>query len=334
MPEHRTDKRNIIISRAICHLAAVTLIFCGACNQATPPKAKISNGIITAHLYLPDANAGYYQSTRFDWSGVIYRLEHEEHNYCGPWFENYDPKKHDAICGPVDEFGEIGYNDAKAGESFLKIGVGMLKKSSDKEYNRFEYHEISNPGTRALDIKKDSAIFKHTLNDNKGYSYEYSKTIKLVKNKPEMVISHQLKNTGSRKITTTVYNHNFFIMNNQNVGPGVTVQFPFELDGKGTGIDDIAKIEKNRIVFHKAMAGKDRVYIEDLRGFGKDIKDNSFAIENKQTGTGIKMTANQPIHRMVFWSCRTTSCPEPYILIEIEPGKDFSWENRYELYSL
>jgi hypothetical protein len=32
------------------------------------PEAQISNGQITAKMYLPDARNGYYRSTRFDWS--------------------------------------------------------------------------------------------------------------------------------------------------------------------------------------------------------------------------------------------------------------------------
>ena len=35
------------------------------------PSHVIRNGEITARIYLPDANAGFYRSTRFDWSGAI-----------------------------------------------------------------------------------------------------------------------------------------------------------------------------------------------------------------------------------------------------------------------
>ena len=38
------------------------------------PQAEISNGMIKARLYLPDAENGYYRATRFDWSGIISSL--------------------------------------------------------------------------------------------------------------------------------------------------------------------------------------------------------------------------------------------------------------------
>ena len=44
----------------------------GVCSSASSaPEAEITNGLIRARLYLPDAHAGFYRGTRFDWSGVI-----------------------------------------------------------------------------------------------------------------------------------------------------------------------------------------------------------------------------------------------------------------------
>ncbi len=37
--------------------------------SAQIPQAEISNGVIKAQIYLPDAVKGYYLGTRFDWSG-------------------------------------------------------------------------------------------------------------------------------------------------------------------------------------------------------------------------------------------------------------------------
>src|SRR5258706_12549748 len=105
--------RRFIIGLALASLAAM---------QAAPPRAAISNSRIRAELYVPDARSGYYQGTRFDWSGVISSLDWKGHGYFGQWFQRYDPKLHDAITGPVEEFSGLGYDEAKAGESFVRIG--------------------------------------------------------------------------------------------------------------------------------------------------------------------------------------------------------------------
>jgi hypothetical protein len=98
-------------------------LFAGASAASASdfPQAEISNGQITAKLYLPDATNGYYRSTRFDWSGAIYSLPYQGHDFYGPWFDQIDPKvinwEHQgsnivsgpcsALMGPADEFERV-----------------------------------------------------------------------------------------------------------------------------------------------------------------------------------------------------------------------------------
>lgn len=77
---------------------------CPASEQTTYPKASISNGMVNAVVYLPDAKSGYYRGSRFDWSGVVGCLAYRGHTFFGVWFPRYDPLLHDAITGPVEEF--------------------------------------------------------------------------------------------------------------------------------------------------------------------------------------------------------------------------------------
>lgn len=141
----------------------------------------------------------YYRGTRFDWAGIIRRLSFAGHDYVDEWFDNYDPTHHDCVCGPVEEFTQIGYESAletsapaptstqtpvstpapapisastpvKASEwLFLKIGVGMLRRpSAESHYDRFNVYEIADPGHRSFDISPDgsSATFRHQLSCN------------------------------------------------------------------------------------------------------------------------------------------------------------------------
>ncbi len=49
----------------------------------------------------------------------------------------------------------------------------------------------------------DSIQFTQEVTDpSSGYAYIYRKTVRLTKGKPEMVLEHGLKNTGSRTIRT------------------------------------------------------------------------------------------------------------------------------------
>jgi hypothetical protein len=40
------------------------------------------------------------------------------------------------------------------------------------------------------------------------------------------------------------------------------------------------------------------------------------------------------LEKLVFWSIRTTACPEPYVKLRVEPGREEAWTLRYELYEL
>lgn len=296
------------------------------------PEADISNGLIKARLYLPDAENGYYRGTRFDWSGVIASLEYSGHNYFGQWFEKYSPIIHDAIMGPVEDFTPVGYSEAKPGETFLKIGIGMISKPDEKQYIFSKTYPIVNDGKWEIRTKPDQVQFIHILKD-KNYSYQYEKTIRFVKDKPVMVLSHSFKNNGEKTIETLVYNHNFFVINNQPVGPGFTAEFPFNLSGEFRNGADIAEIRNNRLILKRDLAKGETIYCGGLQGFGQSEKDYDIKIENHTTGAGVRITSDRPLTKMVFWSCPAAFCPEPYILMKAEPGKEFRWNIFYEFYN-
>lgn len=310
---------------------------------ADPPSAEITNGVIKAKLFLPDAEQGYYRGTRFDWSGVIPSLEYKGHQYFGQWFPRYDPKLHDAIMGPVEEFVTpvpgsnsvlgLGYAEAKPGENFVKIGIGAIKKPEERAYNQFNNnYQITDNGKWTVKKSADKVEFTHELKDTNGYAYVYRKTVRLTKGKPELVLQHSLKNTGKKTIDTSVYEHNFWVIDNQPTGPDFSVKFPFEA--------------KNIASFRglAEVKGKDLVYLSELQqgqtaqsiiqGYGPNPSDYDIRVENKKTGAGVRTTANRPLSKINFWSIRTTLCPEPYIDMKIEPGKEFTWDIKYEFYTL
>jgi len=296
--------------------------------------AKISNDQIRAEIYLPDIEKGYYRGTRFDWSGVMPVLEYEGHSYFGKWFKNYDPKVHESVMGPVEEFSPLGYEEAEVGETFMQIGVGALVKPKESKYSRFKTYKLHDAGEWEVVKSSNGLTFKHTLVKGE-YSYEYEKIISLTNEKPEMVLEHTFTNTGNKTIETEVYNHNFFFIDTMNIGPGYSVKFPFDLIGEGEvkGIGEFAEIDGNKIVFIKDLGEKDNVYIGSLTGNLVNESGYDIRIENKISGAGVRITCDRPLSRLVFWSAQKTVCPEPYIDLKVEPGETFTWKIIYKFYS-
>ena len=185
----------------------------GVLSAQDYPSHVIKNGEITARIYLPDAKAGFYRSTRFDWSGAIASLEYRGHNYYGHWFSKitdiydfgYDGPNDDvvsaeftAMVGPAEEFGAIGYNDTKPGGLFVKPGIGVLRRADETPYNHSKPYDIANGGTWSVTRRSDSIEFRHTVNEPAiGFGYVYTKVIRLTKGQPQMTIEHVLKPRAS-----------------------------------------------------------------------------------------------------------------------------------------
>lgn len=312
------------------------LMLPGLLPGADPPEADISNGVIRARLYLPDPDSGYYRATRFDWSGVISSLDYNGHSYFGKWFDKYDPKIHDAIMGPVEEFTSksagFGYDDVKAGGSFLRIGVGAVRKPAHAPASQFATYDIVDPGRWTVQRGPDWISFTQEVPSTDGYAYVYRKTIRLTKGKPEMVLEHSLKNTGSKAIETSVYDHNFFVIDEQPSGPDFAVRFPFE--PKATGdLKGILEVREKQVTYRRPVA-KNETVLTPISGFGDSSSDYNITVENRKTGAGVKVTGDQPLARVVFWSAPKVLSPEPYIDLKIAPGQERQWRISYDFYTL
>jgi hypothetical protein len=312
--------------RFVLGLALVSV----AAMQAAAPQATIGNSRVHAQLYLPDALAGYYQGTRFDWSGVISSLEWNGHSYFGQWFPRYDPKLHDAIMGPVEEFSGLGYADAKPGETFVRIGIGAVRKPEEPAYRQFSTYDIVDPGTWAVQRHPDRVEFVHTLRDAAGYAYEYRKTVRL--KGTTLVLEHRLKNTGRKPIATSVYEHDFFMLDNQPTGPDSVVRFPFELTAVSP-LNGAAEIHGKEFAYLRELQAGQSVQTQ-LKGFGATVRDYDIRLENRKTGAGVRQTGDRPISKINLWSIRTTICPEAYIDLAVAPGQTSSWRITYEFYQV
>jgi len=323
-------------------------------HAADFPSAEISNGEIRAKLYLPDAKTGFYRSTRFDWSGLIASLEYKGHNYYGPWFHKTDPNVYDfeyrgaevvaspfsATIGPAEEFQTngkaLGWDEAKPGGTFIKIGVGVLRKPGDASanYDHVKTYELVDPGKWTVKKNRDSVEFTQELSDPAtGFGYIYHKVVRLTKGKPQMTIEHSLKNTGSRPIESTVYNHNFLVLDKQPPGPDFVVTFPFQIQARRAPEKDVGEIRGNQIFYLKTLEDRARM-TTSVGGFSDKPSDYDIRIENKKAGAGMRITGDRPLSNVALWSIRTNLSVEPFNAMNIQPAGEFTWKLTYDYYTL
>ena len=274
------------------------------------PQAEIANARIRAQLYLPDAQAGYYRGTRFDWSGVVSSLKWNGHEYFGQWFERHDPKIHDAITGrsrssSPARMPALGYDEAKPGETLRADRRGRRPQAGRTgRYRRFATYDIVDPGEWTVKKAPTRIEFVHRLGDTDGYAYVYRKTLRLVKD--TLVLEHRLKNTGRKPIATSVYNHNFFTLDGDDraghrgaVAVRAAGGAPAERSRRGPR-------QGNRVP--RPFEQKETVFTE-VEGFGATARDYDFRIENRKTGAGVRMTGDRPLSKLLFWSAGTDRVP-------------------------
>jgi len=306
------------------------------------PHRDISNGIISAKVYLPGEN-GFYRGTRFDRAGVVAHATYKGQDYGKYWFSSQSPDVHDfqwsngqvtvstasGAAGPSEEFTTIGFDEAGMDGKFLKIGVGILKRDT-KTYDFVHTYPVVNEGKRGFTATKTEVRLTQDLADkDTGWGYAYVKTVRLVPGKAQMVIEHVLKNTGTKPLETSVYCHNFL-----SLAPGnenLTLTAPFDIKTDKPLAADAASVNGKTLKYLRAVKEGESV-TSPISGYGSGVGDYDFKVVNTKTGFGQRIRADQPLARINFWSIRTTFSWEPYVAISLKPGETKRWTYTYDYF--
>ena len=326
----------------------------GACGSASAQQGtlpataledfshvQIANGQLTAQVYPPGENQ-LYKGARFDHAGVVFHVTYKDQDFSTYWFDRfvidpnddgkYPPGVQHSCCsasGPMEEFGPVGFDEAGLDGRFLKPGIGIMKRTGDK-YVQFVASNLLNEGKRSFRSTKNSAHFTQDLNDpESGYGYSYVKTVTLVPGKPQMTVSHLLKNTGQKDIVTTVYCHNFLTLS-----PGsehMVITAPFNWSAVEPLQPELVNLD-GKAIRYLAPIPKGVTTQSVMTGFGDKVSDYDFTITNSKTGFGQRIRADQPLAKINMWSITPTYSLEPYIAIALKPGESKSWTYTYDFF--
>ena len=212
----------------------------------------------------------------------------------------------------------------------MRIGVGAVRKPDETRYRQFSTYDIVDPGRWSVNKGSDWIEFVHELRDTGGYAYVYRKKLRLVKN--SLVLEHRLKNTGRKTIATSVYEHNFFMLDKQPTGPDTVLRLTFSPRATGA-LNGLAEVRDKDLVYLQELQPKQTVQT-DLEGFTGSARDYDIRVENRKTGAGVRQTSDRPMSKLHLWSIRTTVCPEAFVDLRIEPMKESSWRITYEFYEV
>jgi hypothetical protein len=308
--------------------------FLSPARAADYPQATVKNEHLTLTILLPGANSGYYRGSRFDWSGIVSKVEYGRHTLFQEWKTPHNPEGHDDVGGTAEEFGmlmpPLGYAEAKPGGKFLKIGIGLLTKPDDKPYQFHRNYKVVEPAPWTASTSAVAVDFRQSADGPGGYAYEYRKRVVLKPGETAFTIERTLKNTGKFAIHTDHYGHNFLSFDGKPVGPDYRLTFPADPKprDKKTDLGDFAALDGPSLVFKKVL-DKGTIYAE-LDGLASG-KTHEVTARDVKTGFGVTITGDVPVTEWHVWGTKTALCPEPFVEIKLDPGKSFSWTTRYEV---
>lgn len=300
------------------------------------PKIELTNDRVRMAIYLPDEEKGYYLGVRFDWSGMIVRASYRGHTFFGPGISRYDPDVNAGV-GTAEEFvakNRTSYDEAKPGDPFVKIGVGVLERGDASEYGSLKKYRLLRPGKWEIARGGDWVSFHQDLTAPRGWAYSYTKRISLTRDRAGFTIRHRLRNTGTKTIETWHYNHNFVILDDDETYPDYRVKLPFAApepqtikDGE-TGSREMGVFRGNEIVL-TCDPGQEWVFAANLNGLRNTIADNDVLFENRKTGAVLRVRGDVPAERMAFFATKQVVSVEPYVEIKLAPGQQKDWTIEY-----
>ena len=172
-----------------------------------------------------------YRGSRFDWTGFITQVTLDKrHTFCAP--ESLQEGQGSGGIGLCNEFGidqPIGYADAKPGDLFPKLGIGLLRRPDGADYSFGRSYEIAQAFPVRVDVESsgDRATFVTEPVDCRGYAARLTKTVGVRSNVLE--IAYQLDNAGSQPLATIEYCHNFVAIDGHLIGPDYRLRLPYPI---------------------------------------------------------------------------------------------------------
>jgi len=299
------------------------------------PHARLSNGKVELVVYLPDNEKGFYRGVRFDRSAFVAWASFKGHTWFGSWQEIKKPDHHDNVMGTAGEFGmgingmspPLGFAEAKEGEPFLKIGVGVLAKGNQGNYLFYGHYKVVRAGEWKVKRKKKSIECRQEVRDINGYGYLFTKRIKLMSS--GFTIEHVLQNIGLRPIVQTYYSHNFIKIDDHPIGPDYRITYPYEIVST-TDLKDLFKIHGKVMTVLRRFSPKE-AYGTEFKKHDLPASHNAVLVENTKTGAALRINGDSAISRYHFFAIGAVVCPEPFVTLRIAPGKKLNWSDTYDL---
>jgi hypothetical protein len=268
-----------------------------------------------------------YQGARFDWTGFITQVTLDQtHTFCAP--ESLRAGEGTGGIGLCNEFGimkPIGYDDARPGEQFPKLGVGLLTKPDDAAHEFFRPYRIE-PFAVRIKPEADRVVYDIEPLPCRGYEARLRKTVQL--HDAAFDVVYELENVGARAIRTHEYNHNFIAIDGRPPGPGDLLRL-----AKDVALADVPPLLS---IEGRDVRWRDKTPVPFLcpaPGPYPQIDGPFWELTYEPGGVGMRETVNVPAEHFGLWCTPHLVGPEVFVTIDLQPGARMTWTRRYGFFT-
>ncbi len=267
----------------------------------------------------------FYKGARFDWTGFISQITLDGSiHYCVP--EQLEAGKGTGGFGFCNEFGidkPIGYDTIEVGDLFPKIGVGLLKKDQDADYDFFKPYEVV-PSQVKITKTENTITFETTNMSPNDYGVHLLKEVTIVDHR--LIISYTLTNVGKYFIHTNEYSHNFIGLNKKAINEHYQLSMPRmkEID---VAVGSIFK-------FHDKLTWPVTPDSDFYAIIDWEAKKGTYNWEvfHDEIGAGVRELSQFQPSKVALWGHAHVVCPEIFIDIKLKPNETKSWQRIYEFF--
>ncbi|HUT34165.1 MAG TPA: hypothetical protein VNE39_11835 [Planctomycetota bacterium] len=279
---------------------------------------------LAATLMVPGQPSSAYAGQRFESGGVVLQVTLDgRHTFLGK-----EPRgERLGGFGLIEEMGisqAVGYDEARPGEPFLKLGVGLLKRGKEPKYSFYPPCPEVERFPWEVTVMAREATFVQVGRPFRGMAYRYEKRIALDAAEPILRIEHALASTGEKPIATDQYCHDFFTFDGAAPGPDyvVTTGFPLEaeLEAKAPMV-----VAGKALTFNAMVKGG--TYAR-FRG-APNTQGEQFRIRNKANGLEVAVAGDFPVSTFAYYADQLAASPEAYCAVTVKPGETFRWTRTY-----
>ncbi len=305
---------------------------------AERPHYVLEAGDLTLFIVDPLTPDSYYTGQRFASSAMVAQALWKGQPILAEWTENGITSTHDHVGGTAEEFdinGPASFPAESSDGPFLKIGVGLLRKSPEQAqepYRFFQiYERIASPAFRIHQTNPREIIFEENLNDSlTGLGYTLKSTVSIHEDSQGFTIHRELTNLGRETLRTEHYSHNFLRVGDRPIGSDYRVEWnqAIPLESEKTP-DEATQLTPTSLSFEQGVIENGIYFFSELE---KNLQlEMYFALEVKDAGLRLEIKPSRPVTRVAIWGGPKVICPEPFVLIEVQPGETEKWSTGYEL---